>query len=90
LTALGAYLGYARSDTTVALKGAEDLQALGLMNDRGELADKLSLQTTGMALGLGIGLPLIVTGAILFIVGKQRKANARDLSLAPGGLRLRF
>ncbi len=90
LTALGAYLGYARSDTTVALKDAEDLQALGLMNDKEELADKLSRQTTGMVLGLSVGIPLIVTGAVLFIVGKQRKANARNLSLAPGGLRLQF
>ena len=90
LTSIGGYMASVRSGTAQAIDELEALEAMGVPVDTSALDDKLKQQTTGMALGLGFGIPLVVTGIVMLISGGQRKANARNLSLAPGGLRLQF
>lgn len=90
LTSIGGYMASVRSGTVQAIDELEALDTMGVPVDTSALDDKLKQQTTGMALGLGFGIPLVVTGIVMLISGGQRKANARNLSLAPGGLRLQF
>jgi hypothetical protein len=90
LTSVGGYMASVRSGTAQAIDDLEALETMGVPVDTSPLDDKLKQQTVGMALGLGLGIPLVITGIVMLISGGQRKANARDLSLAPGGLRLQF
>lgn len=87
---LGAYSGYARSQTKEALAIAKTLQIPGVPNDSSdELEAKYDRQTLGLTVGIAAGLSLLATGIILAIVGKNRRDSVR-IAASHGGVMLRF
>ncbi len=89
-TGIGAYLLNSRSEVRKQIESESRLEALGLPADPSELEAKAARQTTGIQIGLGVGIPLIATGALLFLLGKMRKDRGRSLAFGSGGLKIRF
>lgn len=87
---IGGYLVYSRMDTLERIEDAKRLQAIGGTANVEELEAKVERQTLGLAVGLGAGIPLLVVGAVLFVVGKRRRADAAKLAGSPGGILVRF
>jgi hypothetical protein len=85
-TGLGAYLAYLRIGTQRTL---DEQKSLGVPS--AETEDKLRAQTIGMGVGLAVGLPLVLTGALLIVGAKRRREAAQaQVAAVPGGLELRF
>ena len=89
-TSVGAYLVYRRIGVRDELDRAPQFDAFGQATDTSELEAKDDQLTTGIRIGIGVGLPLIATGALLLFLGNQRNDRAKSLALGPGGLVLRF
>ena len=85
-TGIGGYLGYLRATTQTSL----DTQN-GLGSSSEEAEEKLQLQTVGMTVGLIVGIPLLVTGALLIVAGKRRMDSTQTrVSWMPGAVEVRF
>ena len=85
-TGLGAYLAYLRIGTQRTL---DEQKALGVLN--AETEDKFRAQTIGMGVGLAVGLPLVLTGALLIVGAKRRREAAQaQVAVVPDGLVFRF
>ncbi|MCA9638591.1 MAG: hypothetical protein KC420_21325, partial [Myxococcales bacterium] len=90
LTSVGAYLAYQRIDVKAQIDAAKNAGPLGPIVDLDALETKYERQTTGIAVGIGVGIPLIAVGVALLVVGKRRKDAATALTLGPRGLQLEF
>ena len=55
-----------------------------------DLEDKLQRQKTTTIIGYGVGVPLLITGAILYFVGRSNQSKLQGMTVGADGLRLRF
>ena len=89
-TAIGAYLIQSRSTVRAEIESASVLETMGFASDTSEREAKAERQTLGIQIGLGVGIPLVATGALLVLLGRMRKDRATSLALGSGGLVLKF
>lgn len=88
--AVGAYLIYERRGVLAEIERAEQLSPLGGSAEIDALEAKAERQATGLAVGFGVGVPLVAAGVLLLVLGKQRKDSAAMAAIGPGGLGFRF
>ncbi len=87
-----------RRETTTELESARaEASAFegvpGVEPDLERIADleaKEQRQRTTAIVGYGVGVPLLLTGVILYFVGRNRQSKLRAMAVSADGLRLRF
>lgn len=55
-----------------------------------DLEDELQRQKTTTIIGYAVGAPLLITGVILYFVGRNNQSRLRSMTVSADGLRLRF
>lgn len=55
-----------------------------------DLETELQRQETTTIVGYGVGVPLLITGAILYFVGRNNQSKLRNMTVSTDGFRLRF
>lgn len=94
--AVGAYLTYERLGVLKEIERAEELPSFDGSAQLDALEAKAARQATGMAVGFGVGIPLVAAGVVALVLGKQRKdaaataATATTVTVGPGGIGFRF
>ncbi|MBK8265584.1 MAG: hypothetical protein IPK80_30180 [Nannocystis sp.] len=86
----GAYLVYERREVLAEIARAEQFSSQGGSAEIDALEAKAERQATRLAVGFGVGIPLVAAGVLLLVLGKQRKDSAATVAIGPGGLGFRF